>query len=70
MKEVVLKVEGMMCEGCENRVKNIVNAIDGVEDVSANHVNGEVIVKSNESVDIQAIKDAIEDIGYEVIKEG
>jgi len=22
MKEIIFKVKGMMCEGCENRVKN------------------------------------------------
>ena len=31
MKEIVLKVNGMMCGGCENRVKNVVQNIDGVE---------------------------------------
>lgn len=29
MKEIVLKVEGMMCSRCENRVKNSLKNIDG-----------------------------------------
>ena len=31
MKELKLKVEGMVCEGCENRVKSAISLMDGVE---------------------------------------
>ena len=37
MKEIILNVEGMMCEGCENRIKNALGTIEGVIDVSAKH---------------------------------
>ena len=30
MKEFELKVTGMMCTGCENRVKNVVKEIKGI----------------------------------------
>lgn len=33
MKELRLKINGMMCGGCENRVKNALSEIDGVENV-------------------------------------
>lgn len=64
--EFVIKVEGMMCEGCENRVQNVLSQIDGVEKVIANHKEGIVTVKSNNEVDKNIIKEKIEDIGYEV----
>ncbi len=64
--EFVIKVEGMMCEGCENRVQNVLSQIDGVEKVIANHKEGTVTVKANNEVDKNIIKEKIEDIGYEV----
>ena len=64
--EFVIKVEGMMCEGCENRVQNVLSQIDGVEKVIANHKEGIVTVKANNEVDKNIIKEKIEDVGYEV----
>ena len=69
MKEIILKIDGMMCEGCENRVKNAIKNIEGVENVTADHNTGKVIVISDNEVSEEIIKEALEDIGYEVVKE-
>ena len=69
MKETNLIVNGMMCGGCENRVKNAIKNIEGVEDVTADHNTGKVIVISDNEVSEEIIKEALEDIGYEVVKE-
>ena len=69
MKETNLIVNGMMCEGCENRVKNAIKNIEGVENVTADHNTGKVIVISDNEVSEEIIKEALEDIGYEVVKE-
>jgi Cu2+-exporting ATPase len=69
MKEIVLKVNGMVCEGCENRVKNVIQNIDGVESVMADYSKGKVVVISNKDVLEGTIKEIIEDIGYEIVKE-
>lgn len=66
MKEMELKIEGMMCTGCENRVQNALKTIDGVEEVKANHEDGSVKIKANDNVEISTIKEKVEDIGYEV----
>ena len=68
MKETIINVKGMVCNGCENRVKNALKTIDGVEDVEANYTNGIVKVKSKEEVGESAMKEKIEDIGFEVEK--
>ena len=47
MKETILIVNGMMCGGCENRVKNAIKNIEGVENVTADHNTGKVIIISN-----------------------
>ena len=69
MKETNLIVNGMMCGGCENRVKNAIKNIEGVENVTADHNTGKVIVISNNEVSEESIKEALEDIGYEVVRE-
>ena len=69
MKEITIKVNGMVCGGCENRVKNAVSNIEGVEEVTADHVSGVVTVKANENVSEEAIKNKIDDIGFEVVED-
>ena len=69
MKETNLIVNGMICGGCENRVKNAIKNIEGVENVTADHNTGKVIVISDNEVSEEIIKEALEDIGYEVVKE-
>lgn len=66
MEKLELKVEGMMCGGCENRIQNALKTITGVEDAIADHTEGAVKIVLNQEVDIQTIKDKIEDIGFEV----
>ena len=69
MKEIILIVNGMVCNGCENRVKNAIKSINGVENVVADHNTGKVTVTSNDDVLESVIKEKIEDIGFEVVKE-
>ena len=64
MEETIIKVEGMMCTGCENRIQNAVSEIKGVESVKADYEKGIVEVKG--TADIKEVKEAIEDIGFEV----
>ena len=66
MKEIILNVEGMMCEGCENRIKNAVGTIDGVVDVSAKHDTGIVKLIARDNVTEEIVRERIEDIGFTV----
>ena len=66
MKEIKLNIDGMVCGGCEKRVINALSTIKGVQEVIANHENGTVIVKANEEVESNVIKEKIEDIGFDV----
>lgn len=69
MKETIIKIEGMVCGGCENRVINALKTIKGVKEVMADHKTGIVKVTVNEEVSETTMKEKIEDIGFEVIKE-
>lgn len=65
MKETIIKVEGMMCEGCENRIQNSIKSIENIEKVVANHKEG-IVTVVGENVDIAKVKQRIEDIGFTV----
>lgn len=69
MKETTIKVNGMMCAGCENRVQNALKTIDGIEEVKADHNTGLVTVTSKEEVSKNSMEEKIEDIGFQVVKE-
>ncbi len=66
MKELVIKVEGMVCGGCENRVQNALKTLDGIESVIANYKKGIVKLKINEKIKEEIIKEKIEDLGFTV----
>lgn len=66
MKEIILKVQGMACEGCENRIQNALRNMEGIENVVANHKEGIVTVKADETL-IDIIKEKIEDLGFTVL---
>ncbi|MBQ9298518.1 MAG: heavy-metal-associated domain-containing protein [Clostridia bacterium] len=66
MKELELKVEGMHCGGCENRVKNVLKAIDGVKDVEANHETGVVRITYKQDIDLNLVKEKIENLDFKV----
>lgn len=64
--ELLFNVEGMMCAGCENRVKTALSEISGVVEVVANHENGTVLVKMSKEVSKENIAEAIENLGFDV----
>lgn len=64
--ELLFNVEGMMCAGCENRVKTALSEIDGVVEVVANHENGTVLVKMSKEVSKENIAEIIENLGFDV----
>lgn len=69
MKETIINVKGMVCGGCENRVKNALGGIKGIEKVEADYKTGIVKIFANENIERKAMEDTIEDIGFEVVKE-
>lgn len=68
MDTITLKVEGMSCNHCVNAVEGSVGKLEGVSKVKVDLDNGTVDVELNSSkVSKDAIKDAIEDQGYDVV---
>ena len=68
MRETVIKIKGMVCSGCENRVKNVLKELRGVKEVEADHNKGEVKVISSDRLDKEIIEKRIEDLGFEFVE--
>ena len=69
MKELEIKINGMVCGGCENRVKNALSTIEGIESVEANHNTGIVTIKTEKDLDMVQINERIVDLGFEIVEE-
>ena len=46
MNNIEIKVNGMVCSGCENRICNVIKDIDGINEVTANHEKNLVYLKN------------------------
>lgn len=65
--EIVIYVEGMMCEHCKKKVEKGLKAIKGVKKVKVFLESNSVFVRYNEKkVNLEVIKREIVNLGYEV----
>ena len=62
-----LKVEGMMCEHCEARVKKALEAVSGVESAVADHNANTAVVTLSADVADDVLRKAVEDQDYKVL---
>ncbi len=69
MNKLNLKVNGMVCNGCENRVKNALMNIEGVSKVKASYKKSLVTISAKDEIDVKDIENVIKDLGYEIVKE-
>ena len=68
--KIEIKISGMSCTGCENRVENVLKNIENVESVNANYNTGIVEIGTNDikNLNIDVIKETLEDIGYDILE--
>ena len=66
-KTMIIKVNGMMCAHCEAHVKKALEAIEGVESAIPSHEQKLVTITCTKPVDEAAIKNAVNEAGYEYI---
>ena len=65
MKEIKLKIKGMHCTGCSNRLEKILNNTDGVENAIVSFEEKQAIITYNESqIDLEKLKETIKDAGF------
>lgn len=64
---VLLRVEGMTCTGCEQRIGKVLSRLEGVREAGADHRTGEVrVVVEPDQVAPGALARRIEQAGYQV----
>lgn len=68
--KIEIRISGMSCTGCENRVENVLKNIENVESVNANYNTGIVEIETNniKDLDIDVIKEALENLGYDILE--
>ena len=67
MSEILLHVEGMMCEHCQARVKKCLEELPGVSGAEVSHKEGTALVTTDGSVSAETLKAAVEAQGYKVV---
>ena len=60
--EIRIRVEGMHCPKCVARVKDALEAVDGVLKAEVSLEEGSAVVSGN--ADVQALVSAVESIGF------
>ena len=68
MPRMTVTVKGMMCEHCEKRVRDALEALDFVDSAEVSHEKGTAVLSLAGNADKDAIKKAVTDAGYKVVK--
>ncbi|MEN8227858.1 MAG: cation transporter [Bacteroidota bacterium] len=65
--EVVLNVDGMTCDGCENAINGGVESLEGIASVESSHEEGWTKVKYDKNLtSVEDIEGKITETGYVV----
>ena len=65
--EKTMKIEGMMCGHCEDRVKKALEALPEVQAANVSHEKGTAVVTLSGALADEALKKAVEDQDYKVL---
>lgn len=65
MATSTIRIEGMHCDGCANRVKDLLEKEPGVREAEVSYAGGEARVKYNEhAVGADKLRQVVEQAGY------
>jgi copper chaperone CopZ len=64
MAQTQLAVSGMTCDHCVRHVTEAISNVAGVESVVVKLAEGIAIIDSGDSLDLQAVKEAVVAAGY------
>ncbi|MGV9210972.1 heavy-metal-associated domain-containing protein [Micromonospora sp. RB23] len=68
MVDTTYQVQGMTCGHCVSAVSAEVGAIEGVRDVRVDLASGQVTVSSEQPVDTEAVRAAVDEAGYDLVE--
>ena len=64
--EYKLTINGIKCEGCVNRINNVLNTIKGVESFNVSLENKSLTIKVKKVKILNEVITKIENLGFEV----
>ena len=64
MKKYVLKIEGMKCEGCKNRLENYLNNQDGIIKATVSLEKKEAYIECEENISTDDLKQFVSDVEF------
>lgn len=68
MKDIVLNIEGMKCEGCVNRIKNVLSMVKGVQSYDVSLEDKRLLVSVKNEKVLGEVTRKIEVLGFKVFK--
>ncbi len=67
MKKTI-RIEGMSCGHCTARVAKALESLEGITSVSVDLESGTAVVEAADAVTDEAIIEAVDDAGYDVLR--
>ena len=67
MVQTTLAVDGMMCAMCESHVNDAIRNAFSVKKVTSSHKKGTCVILSEDTLDEEALRAAVEATGYRVL---
>lgn len=64
MYKVTVKIDGMMCEVCEEHICEAIKTAFGAEEVTASHKKGEAVFETPDEISKDEMKKVIDETGY------
>ena len=67
MIETIVKVDGMMCGMCEGHINDAIRSHFPVKKVSSSHSKGQTVIRSQEPLDREQLRQVIDATGYKAL---
>ena len=68
MEKITLKIEGMHCDACKNRLESALSAREGIENVKVN-LEKKIAEIEYKDINKEQIEEYIDDIGFKSLGE-
>jgi len=67
IKKRTIEVDNMVCDCCEQKIKDVISRISGVKQVNADYKKGEVkVIYDLSQTELKSIENKVREIGYNV----
>ncbi len=68
MKRYELLIDGIHCDGCINRIKNVLSTVKGIISYDISFESKKLVIEVKKDKVINEVIDKIEDLGFIVIR--